>query len=191
MNRRETVIDLVIRAFFMVAVYSLFASMLPSYQTVNGIAALLDGAVLIGLVAVGIGVTMLAAEFDLSVGSLAAVIGVLAINLIATGMSILPAVVISVAAAGAFGGLQGLLIAATGINSLVFTIGTLIGLRGFALIISDENTVTVPIQRIVDDSTSARWGGEAIHWASVPLTLKSRPMCIASASPSSAKRLLA
>ena len=150
MNRRETVIDLVIRALFMVAVYGLFASMLPSYQTVNGIAALLDGAVLIGLVAVGIGVTMLAAEFDLSVGSLAAVIGVLAINLIAAGMSILPAVAISVAAAGAFGGLQGLLIATTGINSLVFTIGTLIGLRGFALIISDENTVTVPIQRIAE-----------------------------------------
>ena len=62
MNRRETVIDLVIRALLMVAVYGLFASMLPSYQTVNGIAALLDGAVLIGLVAVGIGVTMLAAE---------------------------------------------------------------------------------------------------------------------------------
>ena len=65
----------------MAIVYVIFACMLPSYHTVNGIAALLDGAVLIGTVAVGIGVTMLAGEFDLSVGSLAAVIGVLAINI--------------------------------------------------------------------------------------------------------------
>jgi len=34
------------------------------------------------------------------------------------------------------------------INSLVFTIGTLIGLRGFALIISNENSVTIPIPRL-------------------------------------------
>ena len=148
MNRREAIADLAIRVAFMVIVYVVFASMLPSYHTMSGIAALLDGAVLIGLVAVGIGVTMLAAEFDLSVGSLAAVVGVLAINMIATGMSILPAVAIAVVAAGIFGGLQGLLIAVTGINSLVFTIGTLIGLRGFALIISDENSVTIPIPRL-------------------------------------------
>ena len=68
--------------------------------------------------------------------------------MISTGMGIAPAVLIAVAAAGVFGGLQGLLIAVTGINSLVFTIGTLIGLRGFALIISNENSVTMPIPRL-------------------------------------------
>jgi ribose transport system permease protein len=167
MNRREMLVDLAVRAVFMVVVYIVFASMLPSYHTVNGIAALLDGAVLIGLVAVGIGVTMLAAEFDLSVGSLAAVIGVLAINMVATGMSILPAVLIAVAAAGVFGGLQGLLIAATGINSLVFTIGTLIGLRGFALIISNENSVTIPIPRLAETD----WLAQRILGVLSPLSI--------------------
>ena len=150
MSRKETIADLAIRAIFMAIVYIVFASLLPSYHTMNGIAALLDGAVLIGLVAVGIGVTMLAAEFDLSVGSLAAVIGVLAINLIAGGMGIPLALVIAVAAAVVYGGLQGIVIAVTGINSLVFTIGTLIGLRGFALIISNENSVTIPIPRLTE-----------------------------------------
>lgn len=167
MNRRETIADLAIRAVFMAIVYVIFASMLPSYHTTSGIAALLDGAVLIGLVAVGIGVTMLAAEFDLSVGSLAAVIGVLAINMIATGMSIAPAVVIAVAAAGVFGGLQGLLIAVTGINSLVFTIGTLIALRGFALIISDENSVTIPIPRLAETD----WLAQRLLGVFSPLSL--------------------
>jgi ABC-type xylose transport system permease subunit len=82
------------------------------------------------------------------VGSLAAVIGVLTVNLIIAGMSIVPAIAIGVAVACAFGALQGFVIAATGINSLVFTIGTLIGLRGFALIISNENSVTIPIPRL-------------------------------------------
>jgi simple sugar transport system permease protein/ribose transport system permease protein len=53
-----------------------------------------------------------------------------------------------VAVAAAVGALQGLIIALTGINSLVFTIGTLIGLRGLALVISNENSVTVPIERL-------------------------------------------
>ena len=147
MNSRETFTDLAIRAALMVAVYVVFAAMLPSYHTVRGAAALLDGGVLIGLTALGIGITMIAGEFDLSVGSLAAVIGVLTVNLIIAGMSIIPAIAIAVAVACAFGALQGFVIAVTGINSLVFTIGTLIGLRGFAMIISNENSVTIPIPR--------------------------------------------
>jgi ribose/xylose/arabinose/galactoside ABC-type transport system permease subunit len=157
MSRREVVVDLAVRAAFMIIVYVIFASLLPSYHTVRGIAALLDGAVLIGLVAVGVGVTMIAGEFDLSVGSLAAVIGVLAVNLIVDGVAVLPAILIAVVVAGCVGAIQGLIIAATGINSLVFTIGTLIGLRGLALIISNENTVTVPIERLSEvDFISAR-----------------------------------
>ena len=148
MNSRETFNDLAIRAVFMVAVYVVFAAMLPSYHTLRGAAALLDGAVLIGLTALGIGITMIAGEFDLSVGSLAAVIGVFTINLIVAGMNVAPAIAIGVLAAAVFGALQGFVIALTGINSLVFTIGTLIGLRGFALIISNENSVTVPIPRL-------------------------------------------
>jgi len=148
MNSRETFNDLAIRAVFMIAVYVVFAAMLPSYHTLRGGAALLDGAVLIGLTALGIGITMIAGEFDLSVGSLAAVIGVFTINLIVAGMSVIPAIAIAVLAAAAFGALQGFVIALTGINSLVFTIGTLIGLRGFALIVSNENSVTIPIPRL-------------------------------------------
>ena len=148
MNSRETFYDLAIRAVFMVAVYVVFATMLPSYHTLRGAAALMDSAVLIGLTALGIGITMIAGEFDLSVGSLAAVIGVFTINLIVAGMNVAPAIAIGVLAAAVFGALQGFVIALTGINSLVFTIGTLIGLRGFALIISNENSVTVPIPRL-------------------------------------------
>jgi ribose transport system permease protein len=148
MNKKELRTDLAIRAAFMVVIYVAFAAYLPSYHSVGGIAVLLDGAVLIGLASVGIGITMLAGEFDLSVGSLAAVIGIVVTNLIVGGSAVMPAILIGVAVAAVFGALQGLVIAATGINSLVLTIGSLIGLRGLALMLSNENSVTIPIPRL-------------------------------------------
>jgi ribose transport system permease protein len=147
-NRRDALIDLAVRAAFMVVIYLVFALQLPNYHTSNGIAALLDGAVLVGTVSVGVGVTMIAGEFDLSVGSLAALTGVIALEIINIGA--LPALVAGVLFAAAVGAIQGLLIGVLGINSLVFTIGTLIGLRGLAMVAAHEQTITMPIEQLPD-----------------------------------------
>jgi ribose/xylose/arabinose/galactoside ABC-type transport system permease subunit len=132
----------------MAVIYLVFALQLPNYHTSNGIAALLDGAVLVGTVSVGVGVTMIAGEFDLSVGSLAALTGVIALEIINIGA--LPALVAGVLFAAAVGAIQGLLIGVLGINSLVFTIGTLIGLRGLAMVAAHEQTITMPIEQLPD-----------------------------------------
>jgi ribose transport system permease protein len=132
----------------MAVIYLVFALQLPNYHTSNGIAALLDGAVLVGTVSVGVGVTMIAGEFDLSVGSLAALTGVIALEIINIGA--LPALVVGVLFAAAVGAIQGLLIGVLGINSLVFTIGTLIGLRGLAMVAAHEQTITMPIEQLPD-----------------------------------------
>jgi ribose/xylose/arabinose/galactoside ABC-type transport system permease subunit len=146
MGRRETAIELGIRAAFLVLVYIVFALQLPNYHTANGIAALLDGAVLIGTVSVGVGICMLAGGFDLSVGSLAAVTGIIVVQAVSIG--VFPAILVGVLFAAAVGALQGLAIGTLGLNSLVFTIGSLIGLRGIALVISGENSVTMPIDQL-------------------------------------------
>jgi ribose transport system permease protein len=132
----------------MAVIYLVFALQLPNYHTSSGIAALLDGAVLVGTVSVGVGVTMIAGEFDLSVGSLAALTGVIALEIINIGA--LPALVVGVLFAAAVGAIQGLLIGVLGINSLVFTIGTLIGLRGLAMVVAHEQTITMPIEQLPD-----------------------------------------
>jgi ribose/xylose/arabinose/galactoside ABC-type transport system permease subunit len=132
----------------MAVIYLVFALQLPNYHTSSGIAALLDGAVLIGVVSVGVGVTMIAGEFDLSVGSLAALTGVIALEII--GIGVLPALVVGVLFAAAVGAIQGLLIGVLGINSLVFTIGTLIGLRGLAMVVAHEQTITMPVEQLPD-----------------------------------------
>jgi ribose transport system permease protein len=148
MNRSEMAMDLGVRAVFMVVIYLVFALQLPNYHTAAGVAALLDGAVLIGTVSVGVGISMLAGEFDLSVGSLAAVTGVIVIQIV--GIGVFPAMIVGVLFAAAVGALQGSIIGLLGINSLVFTIGSLIGLRGIALVISHENSVTIPIDQLDD-----------------------------------------
>jgi ribose transport system permease protein len=147
-NRRDALIDLAVRAAFMAVIYLVFALQLPNYHTSSGIAALLDGAVLIGIVSIGVGATMIAGEFDLSVGSLAALTGVISLEII--GIGVLPALVVGVLFAAAVGAIQGLLIGVLGINSLVFTIGTLIGLRGLAMVVAHEQTITMPIEQLPD-----------------------------------------
>jgi ribose transport system permease protein len=144
--RRVFSVERVARVGLALVVYTVFAARLPNYHTALGLWALLDGSVMTGLVAIGIGLTMIAGELDLSVGSMAALAGVLVVKLI--GIGVLPALALVVIGAGAFGALQGYAIAMLEINSLVFTVGTLIGLRGLALIAAKETTPTLPIDML-------------------------------------------
>lgn len=146
------------RAGLAFAIFLLLSFKMPNILSTPGMAALLDGAVMTGLIAVGVGLTMLAGELDMSVGSMAALSGVCVIMLVTAGVGVLPAIALVVAAAGAFGAAQGLAISLLNINSLVFTVGSLIGLRGIALVAANETTPTLPIDMLaVSDAVSMRY----------------------------------
>lgn len=136
------------RVGLMVVVYLIFAAHIPSYYSVPGIAALLDGAVLAGIIAIGVGLTMVAGEMDLSVGSMAAFAGILSINFFPYG--VVPAIVIVVVICALIGALQGYCIYKLKISSMVFTIGTLIALRGLTLVVSGEKTALIPFENIAE-----------------------------------------
>lgn len=138
--------DLLGRLGLMLIVYLVFALHLPSYYSAAGVAALLDSAVLSGLVALGVALTMIAGEMDLSVGSLAALAGILAVKLFPIG--VFPSIIVVVLVCAAIGALQGWLIHRIGINSMIFTVGTLIAFRGIALLVSGEKTQLVPLESI-------------------------------------------
>jgi ribose/xylose/arabinose/galactoside ABC-type transport system permease subunit len=149
--RRHISLELAGRVLLAGGVYAYFAVTAPGYGTVANLYPLLLGFALTGLVALGLAVTMIAGELDLSVGSLAAVVGILTIYL--SGLGLVPALVIAVAASAAFGAVQGGLIAKLRINSLVFTIGTLIALRGLAFVIAHEHSVLVNLDDLaISDS---------------------------------------
>ena len=143
--------DLLSRVALAVVVYAFFAASDSQYRAVSELYPLLNGFALVGLVALGLGVTMIAGELDLSVGSVAAVAGIIAVY--ASDWGVVPCLLVAVAAAAAFGAAQGFAIALLRINSLVFTIGTLIALRGFAFVISHEQSVLVNLNNLsISDS---------------------------------------
>jgi ribose/xylose/arabinose/galactoside ABC-type transport system permease subunit len=126
---------------FLLAAIVLIAVSMWNYNflTESNVFTVMEGFAFVGLVALGVGITIIAGEFDLSVGSLAAVAGILAIQM--DGLPVVLVIVLTGLICAIFGATQGFLIDKLGISSLVFTIATLIGLRGLAFIISDEKTV--------------------------------------------------
>jgi ribose transport system permease protein len=139
-------VDLLGRVTLALAVYAFFAATDSHYRSVSQLYPLLNGFALVGLVALGLGVTMVAGELDLSVGSVAAVAGLIAVY--SSDWGLVPCLVVAVAAAAAFGAAQGLAIAMLRMSSLVFTIGTLIALRGLAFVISHEQSVLVNLNNL-------------------------------------------
>lgn len=122
--------DLILRIALAVLVFLFFALTTGGYASSGNIYAILESCALVGIVAAGLGVTMLAGELDLSVGSIAACAGIVAVQM--SGSGVVVAVAAATIAGVAFGVVQGALIARLNISSLVFTLGTFIALRGVA-----------------------------------------------------------
>lgn len=120
----------------LIATWVIIASSTPTFRGEASIFSVLEGFPLLGLVALGLAVTIIAGELDLSVGSMAALAGVVAVKTASVGL--VGAVLIAVAMGAAIGAAQGLIIARLAINSLVLTVGTLILLRGVTYLASDN-----------------------------------------------------
>ena len=124
------------------AVFLVFSWRDDRFFTTNNVFTIFEGFAFLGLAALAVGVTIIAGELDLSVGSAAAVSGIIAVSLV-DAIGLIPTVIVAILIGTAYGGLQGYLIYRLRIQSLVFTLGTLIGLRGLAFMISGENTVVM------------------------------------------------
>jgi ribose/xylose/arabinose/galactoside ABC-type transport system permease subunit len=120
--------------------FGVFSVLESSFATPANVYTVFEGFAFAGLVALGVGITIIAAELDLSVASMAALAGVIAVGLTNVVWPVY-AVLIAVGIASALGALQGLLIGLLRINSLVFTLGSMIGLRGLVYMVSKEKTV--------------------------------------------------
>jgi ribose/xylose/arabinose/galactoside ABC-type transport system permease subunit len=139
----------------LVAVWIYISSTTDTFRGDSAFFSVLEGFPLMGLVALGLAVTIIAGELDLSVGSMAAVAGAIAVRTADAGL--VGAIAIAVAVGMIIGAVQGGLIARIGINSLVFTIGTLILLRGVAWLLCDN--APLPLEDVtVSDPLLERYG---------------------------------
>lgn len=115
----------------------------------------LDSFALLGLIALGVAVTMIAGELDLSVASMAALAGMVAVE--AQSLGLAGALVVGTAVGVVLGAIQGYCIDRFQISSIFFTIATLILLRGVALLIGRDDAILVN-DPLMGDPLITRWG---------------------------------
>lgn len=127
----------------------------PTFRGEASVYSVLEGFSLVGLVALGLAVTLIAGEFDLSVGSMAALAAIITVLTSSTGL--IGCIAIATACGVVFGALQGIVIGRLGISSLVFTIGTLIMLRGLTYIFSDHEPIIIENFQITDPLLERYW----------------------------------
>jgi ribose/xylose/arabinose/galactoside ABC-type transport system permease subunit len=123
----------------------------------------LQGFAQLGLLALAIGITMIAGEFDLSVVGTYALGGMLAVQ---TGQSSpLVGVLVAVAAGAAVGAVQGGLVAGLRIPSMPVTLATYIALLGLTSALSGGLSVTYP------NSTATLWVDQPLAGVFSPRSL--------------------
>lgn len=121
---------LITRLGLLVALIVLFAVLNPTFVSPRNLYALLQSFALLGLVALGLSLTMIAGEFDLSVGSMVAVGGLL--TLIIGGQGLLPGLAAAIACGLAVGLFNATMVRWLKVSSLVVTLGMMMTLSGVA-----------------------------------------------------------
>lgn len=138
-DQARTLLPLVVA---LVAVGAYSAATAPQFLTTANLQNILEQVAVLGVLAVGATVLLIAGQLDLSVASGTALMSVVAAKLLAAGGSeatVVPALLLGGAAIGTF---TGLVVAVTRVEPFIFTLGMLSALAGIALILSGE----APIQ---------------------------------------------
>ena len=126
---------------------------------------LLTDAAGIGIIACGMTFVMIAGGFDLSVGSTAAVCGVVAVLAMqelapaGPGVAIPLAIIITLAAGAVLGALNGALIAYVGVNPFVVTLSSMFVFRGIGLVLTHGGQSQVVPLALSETFRLVYWGG--------------------------------
>jgi ribose/xylose/arabinose/galactoside ABC-type transport system permease subunit len=146
----------------LIITWAVIAWLTPTFRGQASVYSVLNGFPMIGLAALGLAVTIIAGEFDLSVGSMAALSAAIAV--LSSQLGLIGAIGFAVLACTILGALQGALIGRLGINSLVFTIGTLILIRGLTYMLTDSAPIMIENFEITDPLLK-RFG--VFSWSSI------------------------
>ncbi|MDO7881557.1 ABC transporter permease [Salinibacterium soli] len=139
-RRRRRLPDTAALAVVLVALAIFFSTQSPFYLTPNNLLNILVNAAVIGIIAAPGTLLLVAGQFDLSVGSGAAFIGVV-MAWSATQWGIPTAVLLALAAGLVIGMVNGFAVTVLGINALITTLATLAILRGLGQVIAGGQTL--------------------------------------------------
>ncbi|MFN8194842.1 MAG: ABC transporter permease [Nocardioidaceae bacterium] len=131
-----------------VVVYALFAisDQTGEFNTISGLANWTSVAAMTGIAAVPVAMLMIGGEFDLSSGVMIGTSGLLA-GLLTTeyGLSMWPAILLTLAFAACIGLINGWLVMLTGLPSFIVTLAMFFSLRGINLGVTKALTDTVRV----------------------------------------------
>lgn len=129
------------------------AALTPVFLTGGNIKNVLRDASLIAITGTGMVMIILLGEIDLSVGSSQAVVGILAVAVLNQTGSVSLALLAALAAGGAIGLINGLLVTRAGINSLIATLGMMAILRGTAMVTTGAVSIQAEVESFVEIGT--------------------------------------
>ena len=124
----------------MAAILLFMASYEPSFFTAENLINILSNASINGILAVGMTALMISCAFDISIGSIVVLAGVLSI-MIVNRVGPVAALVGGLASGLVMGWLNGLLVARLKINSFIATLGTSVILQGIAFVLTDTRPI--------------------------------------------------
>jgi len=110
----------------------------PSYRNLRNI---VEQAATLAIVASTVTLVMVTGDFDLSVGTLASLSGVVVADLMTRGLGILPSVLIALTVGGLGGLINGVLVSYGGLSAFVATLATMTAYGGLALLYTDGATI--------------------------------------------------
>lgn len=146
--------------FGLMIVYVFFAIMGgENFRGAPGISAVLNFASVVGIIALAIGLLMIAGELDLSVGAVVPA-SMLTLSIVANdfGFSIWGGILAALLVGLAVGFTNGVLVLRTGIPSLIITIGTFFGVKGLLLGLTVLIHGSTGVFLVPDDVTKALFG---------------------------------
>jgi ribose/xylose/arabinose/galactoside ABC-type transport system permease subunit len=143
-----------------VLIGAFFSVVTPVFLTPYNLFNVLRQTAELGIIAMAMTILIVAGEFDLSVGAIYAVTGVVA-GVLCTrlGVNIWLAALAGMAAALLLGFFNGLLIATTRINSFIATLSTMMVFRGVAMVLSQGQPISFQLGFFMDLFGRAELGG--------------------------------
>ena len=126
---KTPIATLVVFYLSMILVFSLAS---PNYFTITNLKSILSNLPVNAMLAAGTTIVMIGGGFDLSIGSIMGLVGIIIVNLFNLGIALPVPVIIIIAViiSSLLGLLNGLIIARIGINPIITTLGTMALFRG-------------------------------------------------------------
>lgn len=121
----------------------ILSQLAPAFLSVRNLLNVGRQISLLGIMAVGMTFVLIAAEVDLSVGSIYALAGLVAGMLIVSGWGLLPAIAVGLVAGAVIGFINGFVSTYGMLPSFITTLGMMSVIRGAALVITDGQPVTI------------------------------------------------